>query len=236
MIKIAAAQIAPITGDIEQNIEKHFDLIKQAALQGADLVFFPELSITGYEPSLAHELALSPDDPNLEVFLHLSDAHQLVIGIGLPTSSEQGTHISMLFFLPGQDPVLYSKQHLHPDELPFFVPGTAQLVLEVKGFVIAPAICYESLLLEHAVAAVQAGAQIYLVSVAKSAQGLSKAQAHYSQLVKDLSLDVVMANAVGPSDNFISVGGSAAWGQCTQALGEEKDVLMCLELEPKSSH
>jgi predicted amidohydrolase len=230
MIKIAAAQIAPVAGNVEQNIDTHCKLIRQSADLGADLVFFPELSLTGYEPALAKKLALSTNDPRLDVFQHLSEQHRLVIGLGLPTSSEQGTFISMLFFQPGQKPVLYSKQHLHSDELPFFVPGNKQVILQVKNFSIAPAICYESLLPEHAEKVAQQGAQIYLASVAKSANGLLKAQAHFPKIARELKLNVVMANCVGPCDDFVSVGGSGIWGKVEKALDKESDVLLILEI------
>ncbi len=225
-IKIAAAQIAPIAGNIQQNIKKHGTLIQQAAEKSADLVFFPELSLTGYEPRLVKKLAMQADDPRLEVFQRLSNQYDMVIGVGFPSSCPEGIRISMLFFQAGQAPVLYSKQHLHADELPFFVPGNEQVVLKIKGFTIAPAICYESLLHEHAESVVKKGAQIYLASVAKSAQGLAKAYLHYPEISKQFALNVVMANCVGPSDDFVSAGGSGCWGQGEFTIGGESDVLM----------
>ena len=52
-MKLCAAQIKPINGDIEANIEKHKKLIDLAIANGADIIIFPELSITGYEPAVA---------------------------------------------------------------------------------------------------------------------------------------------------------------------------------------
>jgi predicted amidohydrolase len=230
-IKIAAAQIAPITGDIEQNILKHCTLIRQAAEHGADLVFFPELSLTGYEPRLAKELAMQANDPRFEIFQQLSEQHKLVIGLGFPLLAMDGIRISMLFFQAGQAPILYSKQHLHIDELPFFVPGKEKILLKINGFTLAPAICYESLLMEHADRVVQKGAEIYIASVAKSSNGLAKAAQHYALLTRELKLIVVMANSVGPADDFLSAGGSGYWGQQVEkSLGDEVDVLLIVEL------
>ena len=56
-MKIAAAQIRPKKGDIEANILKHVDIIKLAATLKAEALFFPELSLTSYEPELAEALA-----------------------------------------------------------------------------------------------------------------------------------------------------------------------------------
>ena len=56
-MKIAVAQTKPVTGDIDSNIKNHITLATVAADNGADIIIFPELSLTGYEPSLAKQLA-----------------------------------------------------------------------------------------------------------------------------------------------------------------------------------
>ena len=47
-MKIALAQIAPKLGDPDSNLKRHLDLVRRARSKGADLVVFPELSLTGY--------------------------------------------------------------------------------------------------------------------------------------------------------------------------------------------
>ena len=47
-LNLALAQIATKLGDVQFNLEKHLDFIKQARAQKADLILFPELSLTGY--------------------------------------------------------------------------------------------------------------------------------------------------------------------------------------------
>jgi predicted amidohydrolase len=77
--------------------------------------------------------------------------------------------------------------------------------------VVAPAICYESLLDEHCAEAAALGATIYVASVAKSAKGLAKADAHYPTIARRHSLPVLMANCVGTCADFEAAGGSAVW-------------------------
>ncbi len=48
-LMVAAAQIAPVLGQIEENLKKHLDYIAKARSQKVDVVVFPELSLTGYE-------------------------------------------------------------------------------------------------------------------------------------------------------------------------------------------
>jgi NAD+ synthase (glutamine-hydrolysing) len=49
-MRIALAQINPTVGDIARNVRKHVEFIDRAKASGAQLVVFPELSITGYPP------------------------------------------------------------------------------------------------------------------------------------------------------------------------------------------
>ena len=49
-MRVAMAQINPIVGDLEGNIEKIKQYIDAAKKRDADLVVFPELSVTGYPP------------------------------------------------------------------------------------------------------------------------------------------------------------------------------------------
>jgi NAD+ synthase (glutamine-hydrolysing) len=82
-MKLALAQIATKLGDVDSNLEKHLEYIKKAKSEKADLLVFPELSLTGYVlqdivASAAHRP--TEDDP---IFKHLLKASQdldLVVG------------------------------------------------------------------------------------------------------------------------------------------------------------
>ena len=82
-LNLALAQIVTKLGDVESNLEKHLNYIKQDREQKADLVVFPELSLTGYVvQDLVATVAHRPieEDP---VFKHLLQASQdldIVVG------------------------------------------------------------------------------------------------------------------------------------------------------------
>ncbi len=217
-MRLCAAQLSAEAGDIERNVIKHVALIDLALSHQADLIFFPELSLTGYEPTLADKLATDARDGRLDVFQNLADGEDIVIGVGLPSRSQNGVRIAMVLFQPRTERVVYAKQHLHADELPFFVKGEEQLILQMSGHMLAPAICYESLQPNHADAAIRGGADIYLASVAKPQRNVTRAYEHYSQIAGHHSLNVLMANSVGPADNFISAGQSAIWNRSGQLV------------------
>jgi len=46
---IAVAQTCPVAGDVQANLDEHIHLARLAAKEGAQVVVFPELSLTGYE-------------------------------------------------------------------------------------------------------------------------------------------------------------------------------------------
>ncbi len=210
-MKIAAAQTRALKGDVEGNIAAHILMIRLAVTHVVDLIVFPELSLTGYEPQLANELATTSIDPRFNDFQILSDNHRITICAGMPIRCAQGIRIGMLIFQPHQEVDIYAKQYLHQDEWPFFVKGQEQYFFNVDDVKIAPAICYESLLPDHVANASTGGAQLYLTSVAKSELGVAKAVQYYSQVAKKYSLPVVMSNAVGVCDTFVSAGQSSIW-------------------------
>jgi predicted amidohydrolase len=188
-MRIAVVQTQPVAGAIDVNVKAHETWVKKVAKHGADMVFFPELSLLGYEPKHAARLAMRADDVRLDVFQMLSHALRITIGLGLPTAGMDGIRISMLVLRPDASRIVYSKQHLHADELPYFVSGEGQITLSAGGEVVAPAICYES----------------------NSATGVAQAEAHYPDIARQHGLHVLMANCVGPSDDFEAAGGSAVW-------------------------
>lgn len=236
-MKIAVAQIKSFKGDIQNNIENHKKLIDLAVSYGAGMIVFPELSITGYEPELSKELATNQNDSRFDDFQKISDTRKIIIGIGMPTNSNAGIRISMIIFQPYESRQTYSKQYLHEDEYPYFIRGEHQVFLSVNNLKIAPAICYESLLPKHAEHAFKNGAAIYIASVAKSANGIQKAFKHFPEIASKYSMTVLMANSVGPSDNFESAGNTAAWnnkGILAGQLNDQDEGLLLIDTDTGS--
>lgn len=219
-MNIGIAQIKPSKGDISSNIERHIKFIELASSLQATSVFFPELSLTGYEPELARDLATYQDDHRLDTFQQASNSKNITIGVGIPTKSDNGIQISMVVFRPHQERLTYSKQQLHEDEFPYFEKGNEQLIIEIENQKIIPAICYESLQTPHAEKATQLGGEIYLASVAKSQNGVEKGFKHYPQVAKKYAMPVLMANCIGECDNFVSVGFSTVWTKEGKLVGQ----------------
>ncbi|MFZ5912021.1 MAG: nitrilase-related carbon-nitrogen hydrolase [Chloroflexota bacterium] len=82
-LNLALAQINTKLGDVEANLEKHLDLLADAKKQDADLLVFPELSLTGYvlqdlAPTVSHRP--TEDDPVFKPLLAASRDLDLVVG------------------------------------------------------------------------------------------------------------------------------------------------------------
>ncbi len=165
----------------------------------ANMLVFPELSITGYEPLLASELATTQDDERFNDFQLISNGSKVVIGLGAPIQAEAGVMIGMVIFQPNKPRQTYSKQYLHADELPFFVPGDTPFFLEGDKDKIALAICYELFVPEHAVGAVANGANVYLCSVAKTVAGAAESDrdpGRYGEQAWVICADVELCGAL----------------------------------------
>ncbi|MCH2216077.1 MAG: carbon-nitrogen hydrolase family protein [Flavobacteriales bacterium] len=228
-MKICAAQIRSIKGDIKANIALHVDCIQEAQKHKADLIFFPELSITGYEPFLANKLQTEVNDTRFDIFQKRADHYHMTVCVGMPMSSGQNPFIGMLMFQPFIKRLVYHKQLIHEDEVPFFSRGSDQLYLNLDQITLAMGICYESTQRSHIKNALNGGAQIYLSSVAKEINGIEKAFEHFTNVSKEFRVPVIMANGVGPADNFINAGKSAVWnrkGDLVDYLDSETEGLL----------
>ena len=98
----------------------------------------------------------------------------------------------------------------------------------------APAICYESLRMEHAENAMLYDADIYLASVAKSKDSLKKGDLHYPKVARRFSIPVLMSNAVGPCDDFVGAGGTSVWdseGNKLACMGADETGILIYQTE-----
>lgn len=219
-MRIGLAQTKAVRGDIQANIENHIHFIQRAIQLNTGLVIFPELSITGYEPDMAQELSTRIEDEIFNPFQEFSDTHDIIIGVGMPLKTTDGVTISMLIFQPHQSRLEYSKQILHPDELPYFKSGSQQPSLSIQKKRIALGICYETLQREHLTKAKENNAEIYIASVSKPDRGTDRAYLHFPVVAKEFKMTILMVNSVGFCDNFHSNGRSSIWDSEGQLIGE----------------
>jgi len=229
-MKICLAQARPISGDVQANIINHKKLIALAAPFNPDLIVFPELSVTGYEPKLANDLAMRLEDYRLDDFQRLSDQMKMTIACGLPLQVVEGILISLIIFRPQVPRSFYSKKYLHLDEEPYFIRGSQGVDSMDMDKNIALAICYEISIEEHADDAAGRGATIYLASADKTTRGIKEAIERLATIGKKYSMTVLLANCAGTCDGGVCGGKSSIWNKQGVLIGQleqrEQGILM----------
>jgi predicted amidohydrolase len=222
-MKICVAQAEAVKGDIRQNLENHKKLIDLAVDNKAEMIIFPELSITGYEPELAKELANDKDDSRLNDLQEISDTHEIIIGVGMPTKFKGDFRITMIIFQPHQPRESYSKQHVHADEYPFFVNGDKQVFLSSNNNKIAIGICYETSVPKHSEYAFNHGANVYIASSLESRKAIGRALENLSGVARKYNMTVLLANYVGQSGGYDCAGLTSIWNNKGILLGQLND-------------
>jgi predicted amidohydrolase len=160
--KIAAAQVPSIWGDIDANIAAHAAAIEAAAECEVSVLVFPELSLTGYEPDLAAELAMSATDSRLERLLVLAGQHHMKVVVGAPLQSGTAKPaLGAIVIDGGGSTTSYRKMHLGTPERALFVAGDTPLAFTVSGHTVGVAICADSSQPAHPQAYAVLGANIY---------------------------------------------------------------------------
>lgn len=212
-MKIAAAQIDSRLGHASQNALGHLKLVDLAAKHNANMVVFPEMSLTGYEPSVAAQFAVAPDDSVFETLQAASNKHSITIVVGAPLLCDGLPQISAFIIEPRCFIRVYSKHYLHSDEKPYFSPGQSLHSLVTQDPSVALAICYELSVKQHAEAAFASGACVYVASVSKTETGVCAAGRRLSWVAQNYSAISVMANGVSGDGDASCSGRSAAWGR-----------------------
>lgn len=80
-MRIGLAQIQPQLGCLEQNLQKHVQLIQQAKEEKMDLLVFPELSLTGSRLlDLTYQVAKKQTSEEIQLLIEQADEIDLLFG------------------------------------------------------------------------------------------------------------------------------------------------------------
>ena len=148
-MRIALGQLNVTVGDLEGNVEKLAAFAREATGQGADLVCFPELAITGYPPE---DLVLRASfvDDNLEALDQLAreTAEGCAVLTGFVDRSDRGLHNAAALLRDGQVEARYHKHRLPNygvfDEQRYFVPGEEGCAIRIADSDLGISICEDA--------------------------------------------------------------------------------------------
>jgi len=150
-VNVALAQISCKVGDKKHNINVMKNNIKRAKKKGANLVIFPELSLTGYlSRDLAYELAEPIPGPSIYSLEEIAKKENIHIVFGMPEQSEKAHAVLYnTAVLLGPDGLIgkYRKMHLPThsvfEEKRYFRLGYEAPVFETEIGKVGLTICYD---------------------------------------------------------------------------------------------
>lgn len=144
-MQVAVCQIAPVLLDLKQNLEIVIDHIHKQKKKGAELIVFPELSLTGYFVGLEyHRVALRLDSKEIKRLAAASKGTAIVVGF-IEESFSMNFYNSALVAVDGEIILTYRKLNLPNygvfEERKFFANGKHIRVFKLHDFNIAIFIC-----------------------------------------------------------------------------------------------
>jgi len=214
-ISIVLAQLDLAVGDISGNTKLIIDSCEKAKNQhNADLIIFPELSISGYPP----EDLLLHSGFKRRINDALNSIKEEVAGIsaliGFPDYSDDSIYNACAVFRDKEEIVKYRKEALPNysvfDEKRYFTSDEQPSVFELKGKKIGINICEDIWHKSAAMKAKDSGAEIIIVINGSPYEkdGQSKRENIVKQRALQTDVPIVYLNMIGGQDELVFDGAS----------------------------
>jgi NAD+ synthase (glutamine-hydrolysing) len=240
-LRIALAQLNLFVGDVAGNAQRLIDASAQARDDiRADLVLFPELSLSGYPP----EDLLFHSGLRKQVKTALDRVRDETSGItviaGYPEYAEEGIYNAAAVLCDGETIANYRKQELPNysvfDEKRYFEHGLDTAIFELKGIRTALLICEDIWEPNPALAAKANGAQLIVVINGSpySLRYQERREEVVRARVKDTGLPVLYVNLLGGQDELVFDGGSFvmnAHGEVVQRVPPFVEGLFAVDID-----
>ena len=228
---IAAAQSSSVPGDIARNVAHHLRFGLVAAERGVQLLVFPELSLTGYELSLARANVVQLESPALDALRRLAKGAGMTIVVGGPMRGEGNVlHIAAFALRPDGSAATYTKEYVHQSEESVFTSGPGGPTLTVEDATVALAVCADASHAQHAARAATRGASLYAASVMITDDAYARKTGLLKGYAREHHIAVLMANYSGATGGEASAGKSAVWSEngelVAASAGREEELVI----------
>jgi NAD+ synthase (glutamine-hydrolysing) len=241
-VRLALAQINPVVGDLEGNRRLILDRLGEAKGQGAELVVFPELAVTGYPPE---DLLLRPGfiraaEDSVEQIAR--EVRGVTVLVGAPHFNRD-LYNACYVLSGGEVKAVYRKRFLPNygvfDEDRYFAPGRDLILLEHGKTLIGPTVCEDMWQPgPPATDLALAGAEL-LVNISASPFYVGRPDEREEMFVtraRDNSSFVAFCNAVGGQDELIFDGHSCVIDDEGTVLARAPgfvETLLVVDIEPQ---
>lgn len=178
-INIALAQINTRLGDLTANLDRHLSIANEARQNSADLLVFPELSLTGYSlQDLVPQVAIRPskEDPIFKHLLQASQEIDMVIGF-VEEDARHRFYIAAGYLSKGEITHIHRKVHLPTygifDEKRFLAAGDTFQAFNTRFGRVGLLICEDFWHISSPYLLWQDGADIFLLHSASPGRGIT---------------------------------------------------------------
>ncbi|MDP3186475.1 MAG: nitrilase-related carbon-nitrogen hydrolase, partial [Anaerolineales bacterium] len=235
-------------GDVPANLEKHLAYIEKARSQKADLLVFPELSLTGYvlqdlAPTVAHRPVA--DDPIFKPLLKASKDLDLVVGF-VDSDTRSRFYIAAAYLSQGEVVHVHRKVYLPTygifDERRFLAAGDSLRAFETCFGRAGLLICEDFWHISSPYLLWLDGADIFLMTSASPGRGVMDEQLGSAKWVETLNQTYAglftsffaHTNRVGFEDGLYFWGGATAYDPDGRLLAKgtyDEEALTYAELD-----
>jgi predicted amidohydrolase len=220
LARIAIVQEDSFLGDTSRNLERACGIIQHAAEQGARLVLFPEMFLTGYGiKEDARYLAEEISGASIRRLKQAAQRYRIDVCMGFPElEPASGKIFNSLACVSDRGRVrcVYRKIHLYDQERGYFHPGSDVMLADTAvgraGFLI----CYDLEFPEHARVLALQGAQILLAATANMIPWCRHQDTYTQSRAMENQVFLAIANRIGRENETVFCGGSA----CVDPMGQ----------------
>ena len=253
-VSIAMAQMNTVLGNVQRNLDKHMATIQQAHANGAELLIFPELSLTGYVlQDLVPTVACRPraDDPCFRPLLEASHKLDLVVGF-VEEDSRNRFYIASAYLSRGEVIHVHRKVYLPTyglfDEGRFFAWGDSVQAFDTRFGRVGMLICEDFWHASPPYLLWLDGADLFLMTSASPSRGLNAAPMlesarwvdHILRAYSSLYTSFVAhTNRVGYEDGLNFWGGAAVYDPNGELIGQgpyHEEALTQVEIDMNQLH
>jgi predicted amidohydrolase len=228
-LRVAIISNLNLPGESSINLEDHLEWIAKAHAKGAQLILFPELSLSGYtfEP-IARDTALTLDSRECLSLLEIAVRLNIYIAFGMALRKNENIFISHVLAAPYGLEGHYEKVHLaysHSEEGTVYSQGSEFRIFNVDGIKVGIMICFDGRFPVSALCLGHLGAEVILHPHANytgefgldPVDWTEKKLAYLSKAAYDNCVYSLMCNSVGSmtsrsGNKYAFCGGALAIG------------------------
>lgn len=239
-VAIAAVQMAPRLGQIEENLRQALERLERASREGARLVVFPECTLSGYVLESREEaaaLAVRADGPELSRLTEACQRFDTALAIGVLLAEGSSLYNACVLLDGSGTRGVYRKTHMPFMGLDRFVDAGNEpfQVFEVAGLRVGPLVCYDGAFPEPARVLTLEGADLIILPTNWPAGAERLAEHTMACRALENVVYTLAASRLGTERGVRFIGGSGIYdpfGTTLAFAGPDQDVILTASIQP----